>query len=244
MSRRRFFVDYVRNGEAHLEGDEARHLTQVLRVEAGQRYEISDNQRVYLAEVDVARKQQVVFRVIETLPELEPAPPVTLLVALIKFDRLELLLEKATELGVGAIRFVKAERSEKGLERGADKRLVRWNRIVQESSQQSRRARLPELFSPVPLKDALKLQAEHRLFLDEERTGLSLLDAFPAVDRSQHVAILVGPEGGWPDHEREAARQAGWTRVSLGPHVLRTETAAIAALAVLNALLHRVRPED
>jgi len=164
---------------------------------------------------------------------------VTLLVALIKFDRLELLLEKATELGVGAIRFVKSERSEKGLEQGADKRLARWKRIVQESSQQSRRARLPELFPPEPFKDALKLPAEHRLFLDEERSGLPLLNALPRVDRSQQVAILVGPEGGWPDHERDAAGEAGWSPVSLGPHVLRTETAAISALAVLNALLYR-----
>src|SRR5262245_57911979 len=116
MSRRRFFVDEIRNGTAELTGDEARHLTQVLRVETGQRYEISDNQRVYLAEVDLARKQHVVFRILETLPEPEPPSKLTLLVALIKFERLELLLEKATELGVGTIRLVKAERSEKGLD--------------------------------------------------------------------------------------------------------------------------------
>jgi 16S rRNA (uracil1498-N3)-methyltransferase len=239
MSRRRFFVNQVRNGQAELEGDEARHLTHVLRVEAGQRYEISDNRRVYLAEVDLARKQHVVFRVIEALPDVEPASPVTLLVALIKFDRLELLLEKATELGVGTIRFVKAERSEKGLEQGAQKRLTRWRRIVQESSEQSRRAHLPELIPPVSFKEALKVEAEHRLFLDEQRDGLSLLDALPVLERAQQVAVMAGPEGGWPDHERDAARQAGWTGVSLGPQVLRTETGAIAALAVINAVLQR-----
>jgi 16S rRNA (uracil1498-N3)-methyltransferase len=239
MSRRRFFVDEVRNGVAELEGDEARHLTQVLRVEVGHQYEITDNERIYLAEVEAARKQLVTFRVIERLPDPEPLPPVTLLVSLIKFDRLELILEKATELGVGAIRFVKAERSEKGLDQGAGKRLARWRRIVLESSQQSRRARLPELAPPVPLKQALATSADYRLFLDEDRTGLSMVDALAGAGPSKSAAILIGPEGGWPDHERNAARQAGWTPVSLGGNVLRTETAAIAALAVWNALIPR-----
>ena len=236
MSRRRFFVDEVRNGTAELTGDEARHLTQVLRVEAGQRYEISDNERVYLAEVDLARKQHVVFRILEVLPELESLSNLTLLVALIKFERLELLLEKATELGVGTIQLVKAERSEKGLDLAAPKRMERWKRIVLESSQQSRRARLPQLFPPVPLKEALKFQADYRLFLDEERTGEPLLQALNGARTSHHVGLLVGPEGGWPDHERNAARQAGWTTVTLGPQILRTETAGIAALAIWNAV--------
>jgi 16S rRNA (uracil1498-N3)-methyltransferase len=242
MARRRFFVDHVRNGLAELEGDEARHLTQVLRVEAGQRYEISDNERLYLAEVDLARKQHVVFRVLEKLADPEPLSPITLLVALIKFERLELLLEKATELGVSAIHFVKAERSEKGLDQGAEKRFTRWRRIALESSQQSRRARLPELVPAVTLREALKFSAGHRLLLDEERTGVPILDALTSTTAELSVAILVGPEGGWTNHERESAAQAGWTTVSLGPQVLRTETAAIAALATVNsALLATIR---
>jgi 16S rRNA (uracil1498-N3)-methyltransferase len=236
MSRRRFFVNEVRNGEAELTGDEARHLTQVLRVEAGQRYEISDNQRVYLAEVDLARKQHVVFRVLESLPDAEPPSNLTLLVALVKFERLELLFEKATELGVGTIRLVKAERSEKGLDLAAPKRLERWRRIVLESSQQARRAHLPEIFPPVPVKEALKLEADYRLFLDEERTGRPLLEALSGARPSHHVAMLIGPEGGWPEHERSAARQAGWTSVTLGSQILRTETAGIAAIAIWNAV--------
>jgi 16S rRNA (uracil1498-N3)-methyltransferase len=236
MSRRRFFVHEVRNGTAELTGDEARHLTQVLRVEAGQRYEISDNHRVYLAEVDLARKQHVVFRILEPLPELEPPLNLTLLVALIKFERLELLFEKATELGVGSIRLINAERSEKGLDLAAPKRLERWKRIVLESSQQSRRARLPEFFPPVPLKEALKLTADYRLFLDEERTGAPLLNALSGATPSHHVALMIGPEGGWPDHERDAAREAGWTNVTLGSQILRTDTAGIAALAIWSAV--------
>src|SRR5437016_1608709 len=100
MARRRFFVGEIRNGRAELTGDDARHLTKVLRVEAGQQYEISDNRRAYLAEVERATKEHVVFHVGEALDPEPDEVRVTLLAALIKFDHYELLVEKATELGV------------------------------------------------------------------------------------------------------------------------------------------------
>src|SRR5579871_3591001 len=101
--RRRFFVDQVRNGHAEIAGEDARHLTRVLRVEAGQRYEISDNRSVYLAEVESARKEHVIFRMLEKLPVAGPAVRLILCAALVKFDHFEWMIEKATELGVAAI---------------------------------------------------------------------------------------------------------------------------------------------
>src|SRR5208283_4353924 len=126
--RRRFFVDQVRNGQAEINGDDARHLTRVLRVEPGQRYEISDNRNVYLAEIETARKEHVVFRTLEKLDA--PALPlrIALCAALIKFDHFEWMIEKATELGVAEIVPVEAVRSERGLERAAGKRMERWRR--------------------------------------------------------------------------------------------------------------------
>jgi 16S rRNA (uracil1498-N3)-methyltransferase len=237
MARRRFFVPEVRGGRAELNGDEARHLTQVLRVQAGQQYEISDNQKIYLAQVDLARKQHVVFRVIEQLPDPEPPPLITLLVALIKFERLELLLEKATELGVGKVQLVKSERSEKGLDLASAKRMPRWQRIVQEASQQARRSSLPELSAPITFKDALSYNVDRKLFLDEVPGGVPILEGLATLERQHSIALLIGPEGGWPEHERQGAREYAWQAVTLGPLVLRTETAAIAALATLNATL-------
>lgn len=240
MARRRFFVPEVRSGKAELSGDDAKHLTQVLRVEKGQFYEISDNERVYLAEIELARKAEVIFRIHELLETPEPMRPLTILAALIKFERLEDMMEKATELGATEIRLVKAERSEKGLDLAAPRRTPRWRRIAMEASQQSRRWRLPEISGPVPLSEALRTEARYRLFLDEERTGSPLLDVLAGPDSA---AVLVGPEGGWPPREREAALAAGWAPVSLGPQVLRAETAAIAALATVNAAFGRLRNE-
>ena len=233
--RRRFFVDQVRNGTAQIEGEEARHLTRVLRVEAGQRYEISDNRNVYLAEIESARKENVVFRTLEKLPAAPAAARLVLYAALIKFDRFEWIVEKATELGVTEIVPVEATRSERGLERAAAKRLERWRRIALEASQQSRRAHLPEIAEPAPLAAALGRPATHRYALDENPGAVLLMKALPAERKAgDTVSILTGPEGGWTEEEHGSFADAGWTPVSMGPLIWRAETAVTAALAVIS----------
>lgn len=236
MARRRFFVDAVRNGQAELEGEAAEHLRRVLRAERGQLFELSDNESVYLAEIEAFGRRRVVFRVLESLDAAEPPVRLTLLAALIKFDRFEWILEKATELGVETIIPVQAQRSEKGLERGAQKRFERWQRIVLEGSQQSRRARVPALSGPRSFESALETSGAYRYVLEEKPGGAPLLVVVPEKSKrrpSDTVCLLVGPEGGWTDMERAKASECGWLPVSLGPQILRTETAAIAALAVL-----------
>ena len=235
MARRRFFVDEIRKGEAEISGEEAKHLTRVLRVEVGQKFEISDGVDIYLAEVKTAHKGLVEFRVLE---KVEPDPEivhVTLLASLIKFDRFELLIEKATELGVAEIIPVLAARTEAGLEKAVEKRIERWRRIALEAGQQSRRDRLPQLGLPISFEDALRHEARWRFWLDEEiEAAAPIFTAIPAGRaRGDSVAVLIGPEGGWTQPERAAA--ADWTRVSLGHQILRAETAAIAALAIIAA---------
>jgi 16S rRNA (uracil1498-N3)-methyltransferase len=234
--RRRFFVDEVRNGQAHIEGDDAKHLTKVLRVEVGQRFEISDTRNVYLAEVSTAHKGEVEFRTLEKLPPEPERVRITLCAALIKFDHFEWMLEKATELGVSEIVPVIAMRTERGLDRAAEKRVERWRRIALEASQQSRRAFLPEVADAVPFAEALKHPAGRRYVLDEAPGGPDLLSALPAQRTAEDsVALLVGPEGGWTDTERAAFIAAAWNRVTMGPLILRAETAAMASLSIVTA---------
>ncbi len=238
--RRRFFVDEVRSGKVEITGDEAKHLTRVLRVEPGQRYEISDNHNVYLAEIETARKEHIVFRTIEKLPPPAAQVEIILCAALVKFDAFEWLIEKATELGVSEIIPVEATRTEKGLELAAHKRLERWRRIALEASQQSRRAFLPTVAKPVDFNQILHQEVACRYALDE-CGGQPLAAVLPSTRvASDRVAVLIGPEGGWTEEERAAFVQAGWTQVTLGPLILRAETAALAALAVIQGgwLLH------
>jgi len=237
MARRRFFVDQVRNGHAEITGEGAHHLTRVLRVEAGQKYEITDGTRVWLAGVEAARKSHVEFAVIEELDAGPELPPVTLYLALIKFDRFEWAIEKATEFGARRIGPFEAERSERGLCEGARKRVERWRRIAKEASEQSRRLSAPEILDPMCFSDALDDASDLRIWLDEKPGAPPLLRYL-----SQHcpgrpgeassVALLIGPEGGWADAERQRIEEKGWLAASLGPFVLRAETAVCAALAV------------
>jgi len=233
MARRRFFVDEVRRGEAEVAGEEAEHLTRVLRVENGQQYEICDGARLYLAEIVEARKRSVRFRIVEELPVAEPTIRIALLMSLIKFERFEWMVEKATELGVETIVPVQAERSDKGLELAARKRVDRWRKIARAAGQQSHRMHLPEISVPVGLARALVWEGR-RIYLEEAPGCPLLLKAVSDPKAGEAVAILVGPEGGWTDRERSQLVAASWAPVSLGPQILRAETAAIAAVAVLS----------
>ena len=229
-------MEQARDGAAELRGEDARHLARVLRAEPGQQYEIADGEAVYLAEVSSVAKDCVTFRLLEKL-DAPPAPlRLTLFAALIKFDRFEWLVEKATELGAATIAPVNAARSEKGLAEAARKRAERWRRIAHESSQQARRVGPPEIGAPQSLAEALAATAGFRYFLDEQPGPLPLAAAIPpAAERSREdsAALLTGPEGGWTEAERAAAIAAGWMPVSLGPLILRAETAAILAAGVL-----------
>jgi 16S rRNA (uracil1498-N3)-methyltransferase len=235
MARRRFFVPQVRRGSAELTGDEAEHLVRVLRAEVGEVYEISDNENLYLAEVEVARKSLVSFKVLEELPLPIPEAEVVLLPALIKFDRFEWIVEKATELGVAEIRPFEATRSERGLMQAAAKRKGRWEKIAHESSQQARRLRPPVIGEAVSFAEANKLAADVRLMLDED-SDVAMLQCLPEVRSvTDRIALVLGPEGGWTREERESAHASGWRSCSLGGTVLRAETAAVAGLSVVRA---------
>jgi 16S rRNA (uracil1498-N3)-methyltransferase len=231
MARRRFFVEQVHSGGAEISGENAQHLTRVLRVEAGQTFEITDNHRVWLATVETARKDMVRFRVTEEIDAGPPLPEVTLYLALIKFERFEWAVEKAVELGVTRLVPVNAARSDRGLFEGAQKRVERWRRIAHEASEQSRRLSVPEIAGPAKMTEALKDSAPHRFWCDERPGAPGLGSAFHP-QAGDSTALIIGPEGGWTDPERTQFETAGWQGVSLGPLVLRAETAVCAALAV------------
>lgn len=248
MTRRRWIADAWTETTASLTGDQALHLARVLRAEPGQVYDVLAGGFLRRAEVTSVSEREVVFALGEEL-ETDAALPVHLLLAVIKFDHYEWGLEKATELGAARITPVLARRTEKHLGLAAAKRVERWRKIVREAAQQSRRSDLPEIDDPQPLKAALALvTAPHKVLLaetEEENTlaaalerrhGAAMHDG-PDAERSRALALAIGPEGGWAPEEFALFEAQGWEKVTLGPRVLRAETAAIAGLAICSALV-------
>jgi 16S rRNA (uracil1498-N3)-methyltransferase len=225
-----FYARAVHGGRAIVDGDAAMHMRRVLRVEAGQKYELSDGERLYLAEITGFGQGTVEFRVLEPLPPRSPGASLVLYAALLKFDRFEWMIEKATELGAGRLVPLVTARSEAGLEKAALKRLPRWLRIAEESGQQCRRLRAMIVNPPLEFASALGAPHSQRLLLDEDGTAplLTILRSTPG-----EIALLTGPEGGWTSQERAASHDAGWSPATLGQSVLRAETAALAALSLV-----------
>ncbi|MGH9790481.1 MAG: RsmE family RNA methyltransferase [Candidatus Acidiferrales bacterium] len=244
--RRRFFVeDFDASGRsAELRGEQAHHLGRVLRAQAGQLYELSDGSAVWLGRVERVTKDAVEFSLVEAVAAQEARLRTTLLLSIVKFDRFEWCLEKATELGAAEIVPLAAARSEKTLVAAAAKRAARWEKILLESAQQARRLRPPMLREMVRSdqvfaaeRRAESLHQNGYKVLLSERPAAPMLKSVWTAGASERCELAFGPEGGWTDEELLAARAAGFIEASLGSNILRTETAVIAALAVVNFAL-------
>lgn len=238
--RRRFFVEQFEGQRALVHGEKAHHLGVVLRAQAGQQYELSDGARVYLGRIENVTRDRVEFALLEELPAYEPPVRTTLLISIVKFDAFEWAIEKATELGVSEIVPLAAARSEKGLLAAAGKRAERWQKIILEAAQQSRRVRLPELH-PLTRPEAAFFSHKEQLgvFLSERVDARPLRQILEGASATvPEAALAIGPEGGWTDDEVELAIESGFQEASLGRLILRTETAVVAALASLSYALN------
>lgn len=220
-----------------MEGDAAHHLGRVLRAQTGQLYELSDGERVWLGRIESVGRDRVQFALVEELAAVQPGVDVMLLLAVVKFDAFEWAIEKATELGVSTIVPLAAQRSEKALLAAAAKRAERWKKILLEASQQSRRVRVPVLGELVRSESAFASCKDGLRVMLSERATASPLRKVLESRRDTKAILAIGPEGGWTDEEFKAAQGCGYQEASLGPLILRTETAVVTALASLHYAL-------
>ena len=226
----RLFVEQVLEDGAHvvIEGNPAHYLSRVMRVAPGDAVILCDNVTgEWATRVVDAGKRSVDVEVVEHLREREDVPDLWLCSALLKKDRFDLVLEKATELGAARIQPVVTRRCV------ADKlNLDRARTITTEAAEQCARTALPDLAEPVKLEAMLKdWPIDRALFFADEEGGEPVADAF--CYHEGPAAILIGPEGGFDDAERAVIRAHPQAQpISLGPRILRGETAAIAALSV------------
>lgn len=247
MSRRRFYAapetfEHDRT-RVRLGADEARHMRGVLRLEPGDEVYIFDGAgREFRCVIEALRRDDAMLAI---EAGVEPRAPesrldLRLAVALLKNDKFDLVIQKATELGATAVIPVVTRRADVRIDqgkRGAEKlrqKDERRTRIAIEAAKQSGRARVPDIAAPLELKELLHAGDVGRAVMFAETSGENLNAALDGFDTgSERLTALVGPEGGWDDAEIEQARAAGWRIVTLGGRVLRAETAAIAVAALL-----------
>ena len=234
MTRRRWIADEVSGNCAALTGEHARHLSQVLRAQVGQEFDISTGTEVRHGRVTNIQADRVEFELGEIVV-YAATPPITVALSIFKFDRMEWAIEKCTELGVARIIPVIAARTESHLTTSASKRVERWQRIAKQASEQARRVSPPEISAPIKFKDLLAMSGSPRIVLSETEQNVLLKDAIPGDAHS--LLLAFGAEGGWKEEEIIAFREAGWTSASLGNTILRAETAVIAAVAIACSIL-------
>ncbi len=236
MTRRRWIADEFSGTRAVLVGAHAEHLSRVLRARIGQEFDITAGSEVRRGHITAIAPDRVEFE----LGAEVPAPvtvPVTLALSIFKFDRMEWAIEKCTELGASRIVPVIARRTEAHLAAAAEKRVDRWRRVALQAAEQSRRLSPPEISQPLKLKDAAVLPGILRILLSENESDVMLRDVLQSRPNDGDVVLALGPEGGWTDEELNLFQEAGWISASLGNTILRSETAAIAATAIVQSEL-------
>lgn len=236
----RFFVpaELWHAESAEFTASEARHAAQVLRLAAGDRVEIFDGTgRAAQAELAEVGKRAVTARVLRERVEKRPKPEIHLIVALIRNERFDWLVQKATELGAASIRPVAAERSVVKIALAdAEKRRDKWMQVAVEAAKQCGHVILPEIFSVSAPREAFAAAPEGLKGIPALREGGCTLGELLAGDAGA-VSFAIGPEGDWTEAEVHMAEERGFVPVDLGRHVLRSET---AALHVLSAAAHQL----
>ncbi|HET9309340.1 MAG TPA: RsmE family RNA methyltransferase [Candidatus Sulfotelmatobacter sp.] len=238
MTRRRWIADEVSDDHAALTGTHADHLTRVLRARVGQEFDIIASGVARRGRIASIAEGRVEFDLAEEIPAA-PAANLTLLLAIFKFDRMEWAIEKCTELGVSRIVPLIARRTDVYLASASAKRAERWRRIALQAAEQSRRGIAPEVASPVKLGEAAKIPSPLRIVLAETEDQTMLPDLCAEHPTEGEVLLAVGPEGGWTEEELDIFKKEAWFSASLGPTILRAETAAIAATVLAISALNR-----
>jgi 16S rRNA (uracil1498-N3)-methyltransferase len=235
MTRRRFYVprDSIRGGIAALPPGEAHHLRDVLRMGTGDTVEIFDDAGIgYTGEVEL-RESEVFVRNLERIPSQKSPFRLTLAAALLKSANFEWILQKATELGVDEIIPLKTRLSDVRIPaEKIEARSERWQRIIREAAKQCRRTAFPALRKPLDfscLLAAEEFSACSKILFYEKAAEPFQSESI----ESDKILVCIGPEGGWDPAEVEKAEEAGYGIFGLGPWTLRAETAAIAAISIV-----------
>ena len=238
----RFFVEpHQIDGdrhEIHITGSDVNHIVNVLRMKKGEELWISDKEKEYHCVIENAGEDEVLLHILYVQePDYELQNRIYLFQGLPKADKMELIIQKAVELGAYSVVPVSTRRCVVKLDnKKAEKKVSRWQQIAESAAKQSKRMLIPNVHQVLSFKEALKYaeSMDIRLIPYELAKGMQeTKEILAAIEQGQSIGIFIGPEGGFEEKEVEAAISEGAKPITMGKRILRTETAGLAILSVL-----------
>ena len=235
----RYFASIDNQYFVHLSKEDEHHVCHVMRMKKGDEIEVVDNAHLFLCRID-SFNPLTISVIHEIANDVEIKEDITLLFALTKGDKIDLVLQKATELGVKKVALIESERTVVNYEgKDIDKKLERFKKIMKEASEQSHRLIVPELLGVYNLKNLPSNLLSDLNYVAYEKDANNINEAFQGLEKGKSISILIGPEGGFSEQEINHLTTQGFIRTSLGKRILRAETAAIYALSVIGYLLEK-----
>ena len=217
-----------------LSNDDSYHITKVMRNKIGDNVEVVIDKKLYLCEIVKIEDLVTVKKVEEIECDSEFSFYVTIAQSLVKEQKMDLILQKSCELGVSEIIPLSAVRSIVKLDKKEDKKLIRWNKILKEASEQSKRVVIPKVSEVMSIKELSKLDYDLKVLCTVNELSVSLKDVLPKELNGLKILFVIGPEGGFTDNEEKILVDNGFISTSVGKRVLRTETASFYALSILS----------
>ena len=237
----RFFVskEFIDKDKINISGDDVNHILKVLRLKNGEKIIVCDRVKTeYLCSILSIDKKSIICNIIESKSNIsEPPIIVDLFQGIPKSTKMDLIVQKCTELGINSIIPVDTQRTiiKTGYDKDSSNKLVRYQRIAEEAAKQSSRGHIPDIFEPISFERALKKMVDYDMVVmpyeNELHTGLK--QTLKGKNNINKIAIIIGPEGGFTEQEVAMARDNGAATVTLGPRILRTETAGFMCLSII-----------
>lgn len=231
----RYFVTEKRDQSFFLGLDDSYHILTVMRMTLGDVIEVVFEEQLYLCKIKKIDKKQVEASIIKRVEENKQQKPYVILAqALVKEAKMDFILQKTTELGVDAILPFEATRSIIKLDGKKEKKQDRWQKIVKEASEQSKRTKIPEVLPVTTIDKLCKVDCELKLLCTVNEMSKNLKRVLQNEQGYDRIIIVIGPEGGFTNEEEKQLMEAGYLSTSLGELVLRTETAGLYVMSVIN----------
>ena len=220
-----------------LSSDDSYHIIKVMRNTIGDNIEVVIDKKLYICEIVQIKELVTVKKIEEVECNSELPCYVTIAQSLVKEQKMDLILQKSCELGVSEIIPINATRSVVKLDKKEDKKIVRWNRILKEASEQSKRVIIPEVNEIMNIKDLTKLDYDIKILCTVNELSTSIKNVLSRDLNNLKILFVIGPEGGFTDIEEKTLIENGFISTSFGSRVLRTETASLYALSIINYIL-------